>query len=219
MKPITDLTEAKDTKAVTVALTGDGRTETNILRAMAERYSGKDYALKLPENPAILGHGYNKTGRFPGYSALGRVQTYVSKFNLTEFLFLLDMEHIHNPQAVDSEISQSLAGFGFSRIQVRQLAGQAYFVSCNLGVHFVTIHVVVCGRNKCIEENISELISLEYGVSVEPEHNSIHGFLKQTGIDLYGLIKKSKLKSLQAAFRDLTTAFESIEQVHGIDSL
>jgi hypothetical protein len=93
MKPINDLAERGDAKSVTVSLTGDGRTEINILRAMAELHNGEEHALKLPENVKLLGHGNNQTGRLPGYSALRVIQTYVN-IGFTDFLFLLDVEHV-----------------------------------------------------------------------------------------------------------------------------
>jgi hypothetical protein len=131
---------------VTVALTGDGKTEANILRAMAERYNGAEHALKLPENIALLGHGNRKTEHLTGYSTLRAVQTYVTKFGFAKFVFLMDVEHVETPKNMCSEISERLKALGFSSPNIEILTSQAFLVSCNLGSNEVSIHVVIAGK-------------------------------------------------------------------------
>lgn len=214
MKPISDFAETGAIKSVTVALTGDGRTEANILKAMAERHNGRKHALKLPEPMALLGHGNKKTGRMSGYSALRAIQTYVTRFGFTKFLFLLDVEHVDNPKNLSFEMTQALTALGFNAPNIKTLTDQAYLACCSLGSHAVFIHVVVCGKEKCIEENIASLIRLERGIEVSPNEHDVHVFLKQNGIDLYGLIKVSKLNNLKVAFKDLIAVFENMEKLY-----
>jgi hypothetical protein len=73
--------------------------------------------------------------------------------------------------------------------------------------------VVICGKDKCIEENISSLILLEYGVQIEPKKHAIHVLLKEKNMNLYDLIKSSKRHNLKLAFKDLMVVFENIEKI------
>jgi hypothetical protein len=73
------------------------------------------------------------------------------------------------------------------------------------------VHAVICGEEKCIEENITDLIFLEFGIRVEPEKPAIDQFLRQEAITLYLLVKNASSNHLRQAFTDLTAAFESIE--------
>jgi hypothetical protein len=124
------------------------------------------------------------------------------------------VEHVDNPKNISFEITQALTALGFSTPNIKTLTDQAYLACCSLGSHAVFIHVVVCGKKKCIEENITSLIRLERGIEVSPNEHDVHVFLKQNGIDLYGLIKVSKSNNLKVAFKDLIAVFENMEKLY-----
>ena len=195
---------------MTISLTGDGRREQSLLKAFAERYNGKDFVLQLPATIAPLGHGNKLTGRFVGFSVLQTIKTYVSKYKFTRYLLLIDVEHFNDIDLI-SEIKSNLTGF--NQIKVTSLSQQAFLISCNIGSHSLIIHAVVCGEKKCIEENIAELIYLEFGTHVKPIKPDIDRVLRQHDSNLYKLIKNAKLSNLCQAFADLTAAFSNIESI------
>jgi len=199
-----------DVELATISLTGDGRREQSLLKAFAERYNGNEFVLQLPATIGPLGHGNKRTGRFPGFSGLQTIKTYVSKWKFTRYLFLIDREHFNDEDLI-LEIRRNL--IGFNRINITPIEDQAFLVRCNLGSHELTIHVVVCGEKKCIEENIAKLILLEFGSQVEPIKPYIDQALDQKGSNLYLLIKNARSNNLLQAFTDLTAAFSSIESI------
>ena len=77
----------------------------------------------------------------------------------------------------------------------------------------LTIHVVVCGEKKCIEENIAKLIYLEFGTHVKPIKPDIDRVLKQHDSNLYKLIKNAKSSNLCQAFTDLNAPLSNIESI------
>src|ERR1035437_146750 len=182
-----------DAKRATISLTGDGRREQSLLKAFAERYNGNEFVLQLPATVGLLGHGNKITGRFPGFSVLQTIKTYVSKWKFTQYLFLVDIEHFNDEDLI-LEISRNLIGFNL--INIIRLADQAFLIKCNLGSHELTIHVVVCGEKKCIEENIAKLILLEFGSQVEPTKPAIDQALNQNDSNLYLLIKNAESNNL-----------------------
>jgi hypothetical protein len=214
MLPIDDFAEASGAESITIALTGDGSAETKILRAMAERHNGKEHALKLPEAIALLGHENMKPPLLTGYSALRKIQTYIIKFGFTRFLFILDVEHVDNPQNIGLEITKSLTRLGYNSLNIEKLADQAYLTCCSLGAYEISIYVVVCGKEKCIEENIAALIMLEHGMKIAPNKRGVSLFLDQKGLSLYRFIKGSKSDNLKAAFKDLVAVFENMEKIY-----
>ncbi len=209
MKALTELGNI-DAKLATIALTGDGRREQSLLKAFAERYNGKEFVLQLPATIAPLGHGNKLTGRFQGFSVLQTIKTYVSKNGFTKYLFLIDMEHFNDKDLI-SELKKNL--IGFNQIKITSVADQAFLINCNIGSHELTIHVVVFGEKKCIEENIAKLIYLEFSTNVEPIKPVIERTLKQHNSNLYQLIKNAKSNNLCQAFTDLNAAFSNIESI------
>jgi hypothetical protein len=199
-----------DVELMTIALTGDGRREQSLLKAFAERFNGNDFVLQLPAPVAPLGHGNKLTGRFCGFSVLQTIKTYVTKYKYSRYLFLIDSEHFKAEDLV-SEIKSNLAGF--DRVRITSLGDQAFLICCNIGSHDLTIHVVVHGEEKCIEENISKLILSEFGTSVKPIKSHIDRFLRQNGSNLYMLIKNAKSANLLQAFNDLSAAFSNMESI------
>ena len=196
---------------VTVSLTGDGRREQQILKALAERYNGHDKLLQLPATVAPLGHGNKQTGRFAGFSVLQTIPTYF-KFNYSKYLLLIDKEYITNSEDAPLEMKNELSALGFDPVNVATLKKQSFLIRCKLGSHNIMVHVVICGEDKCVEENIAELLFLEFRIRVEPKKPAIDQILKQKGTNLYGLIKNAEPSNLEKAFRDLVAAFKSIEK-------
>jgi len=213
MKPVNDLKEI-DIDSVTIALTGDGSWERVVLKAMAERHDGSERALLIPIAVAVLGRGNRKTGRFPGLSALQSIKAYVDT-RIRRYLFLIDIEHINNEKGIKPDLEASAKKYGFDLQRPAEVIGnQAFLIRCRIGSHEIMVHTVVSGRKKCIEENISTLISLEWGIDVESSKCAIRKILKKKGADLFSLVRTASSYNVGQAFPDLTAAFESMESTY-----
>ena len=211
MKPV-DVLKYFDVRFATISLTGDGRREHPILMALAERYNGSGNVLQLPAVVAPLGHGNKKVGRFCGFSVLQAIPTYVTKFKYGKYLFLIDIEHFSDSENVRREIEHELTGRGFAQIKINPIANQAFLIKCRHGFHEITIHTVIFGKEKNIEENLAMLVFLEFGLRVESTKPAVDQVLRQKGINLYAFIKNARQNNVKRALPALAAAFESIEK-------
>jgi len=211
MRPVNDLKEV-DIESMTVALTGDGHWEHEILKALAERYNGNENVLLIPIPVALLGHGNRRTGRFSGLSALQAIKTYISKYRIKRYLFLVDKEHIRNTEDTSTELEASVREMGFSLPHTEPLAKQAFLVRCKVGSHDIVIHTVISGEEKCIEEDIAKLVNLEWNIDIEPKKWVIRSVLRQRGTNLFSFVRNAASANLTQALSDLAAAFESMEE-------
>jgi hypothetical protein len=76
------------------------------------------------------------------------------------------------------------------------------------------MHVVICGKVKNVEEDLAELIFLEFGLRVDPTKPEIDNVLNKRGINLYDFIRNASKRNLRGALTDLTAAFESMETTY-----
>lgn len=213
MRPIEDLKDCGNSSLV-VALTGDGKLEKKILRALAQRHDGHDKALLLPTKASPIGAERRRTGRFSGLSAFQVIKTYVGKYRFSQYLFLLDIEHFsgnRTQEGLQSEISKALNGFGFADQNITQLNDHAYRVRCTLGLHRVRINTVLSGSDRRVEENISELLKLEHGLDIAPDKGAIQRALEQLGSNLHALLTSCCASNLSRAFSGLVAALQDFE--------
>jgi hypothetical protein len=214
MKPVDDL-KGINIDSVTVALTGDGRWEHPILKALAERYNGNENVLLITVPVGLLGRGYKQAGRFSGLSALQAIKTYVRDFRIKRYLFLIDIEHFSCTEEVQATLEASLRGANFILQHIEPLGeplgAQAFLVKCSDGSHEIVVHAVIAGEEKCIEEDIARLVSLEYDITIAPIKGLISNVLRQRGKNLFSFVKHAALTNLRQALPDLTAAFESME--------
>jgi hypothetical protein len=211
MRPVNDLKEV-DIEFMTVALTGDGSWEREILKAFAQRYDGNENVLLIPIAVALLGRGNRRAGRLSGLSALQAIKTYVSKYRLKRYLFLVDKEHICNTEDTSAELEASVKGIGFSFPHIESLGSQAFLVKCKVGSHNIVVHTVISGEEKRIEEDIARLISLEWNINIEPDKRAINNVLRQRRTNLFSFVRNAASANLSQALSDLAAAFESMEE-------
>lgn len=213
MRPIEDLRDRGNGPLV-VSLTGDGEREKEILKALAQRHNGHDKALLLPtKNPAI-GVERKKIGRFSGPSAFQVVKTFVSKFGFSRYLVILDIEHFgenRTQEGLQNQIAGSLSCFGFADQSITPLNDRSYRVTCTVGTRRVCMNTVLSGSNKCVEENISELLRLEHGLNVSPTKPAVREALRQLDLHLRDLLTGCRACNLSRAFPGLVAALQDLE--------
>jgi len=181
---------------------------------LAQRFNGYDKVLLLPTKAPSLGIERKKCGRFSGLSAFQVVKTYVSKWRLTEYLLIIDMEHFglhHDKVSIQNAIEDNVRSFGFADPKVTLLNEGAYRISCFLGSHRISMNAALSGSEKRVEENISKLIKLEYNTEIAPEKGDIESELHRLGLSLEELLRKSDLNNLSRAFPGLTAALKDFE--------
>lgn len=204
---MTEAAKGFTSESITVVFTGDGRTEPYVLVPLAQKYNGTKKVLLLPRTPTRLRPGC-------GLSALKATKIYVSKYGIRRILFLVDKEHFHQKD-VGKELDEALKGFGIDVQNIESPQGlkqKALIVNGSVGFRQVTIHVVVLGEKKCLDENIAKLVDLELGIKVEPNKRQIRTMLNEHGLNICTLVEKAHKKKLVKAFPALTFILKEIEK-------
>ncbi|MEM2994464.1 MAG: hypothetical protein QXI91_00395 [Candidatus Bathyarchaeia archaeon] len=195
----------KPAKMVIGVLTGNGKREFKVLRAVAKKYDGTKKILYFPRLP-----GY----RFgSGLSVLQIVKIYVSKYNIRSFLCLIDKEHFTQAE-VEMEVKEKLRKFGVEVNQVQKFPVNSENTLCingTVGNRSFILWIAITGKEKCIEENIAKLIEVKFGVKIEPTKNGVAEALKKRDVDEEQLITKTNKRNLKASFPALDFVLSHLE--------
>ena len=197
--------DLKETKIehITAVLTGDGRKEFRILRALGEKYDGKEKILFFPAL-ARLFHGN-------GLQALRAVRTYLDVYGVTKILFIADRDAIE--EELLTEVRNILTSCGISVLDMKAFCvveEDAMLITSSIGSREVIIHIAINGREKEVEENIAKLIELEYSEKIEP--SEIKRTLSSLGLTLEILLRSAKKKNIALAFPSLDIVLRHIEK-------
>lgn len=198
--------KAVDEGLLVAIFTGDGRTESHVMKSLAKRHNGKRIFLLCSKLPFHFRLG-------TGISAVKVVKTFV-KYGILRTLFLVDKEHVGEKQ-VDIEIDRVLKGFGVeveSTKLFQQPPENALITTGSVGCHKLTIYSIVLGKEKCLDEDISKLIELELKLKVEPEKKIIRKVLHDNRLDIESLVDKAQSRNLTEAFPGLTFILDEIEK-------
>lgn len=202
-----ELTEElrKPAKIVVGVLTGNGKREFKVLRIIAKKYNGQRRILYFPKRP-----GYRFGG---GLSVLQVVKIYASKYNIKNFLCLIDREHFAEAD-VKKEIEKTLREFGVNVNQVQKIPinnEDALLIEGAVGIHNFILWTAITGKEKCIEEDIAKLIEIERGLKVEPTKNGVTQAFKEHNIDIEQLMASASLKNLKTSFPALSLVLSRLE--------
>jgi hypothetical protein len=182
--------ELQKDKGLVLVITGDEGNEERVLKALAPRFDGRKQ-LFWPKPPI-----FRKTGLI----ALEAVKVYpslIGQRNL-KVLFLIDQEHIKGE--IQQEVLKALIGIEIKSVE--KIYDKALYIKTSIGEKSIDIYAVVQGKNKCLEENISELLEI-MGYKVNPDKDEIKKLLKEIRKDLEEIIKETSLKDLEMAFPQL----------------
>lgn len=195
----------KPAKMVIGVLTGNGKMEFKVLRVIAKNYNGERKILYFPRRP-----GYYFGG---GLSVLQVIKIYVSKYNIKNFLCLIDKEHFTKAE-FEKKIEETLREFGVEVNQVQKFSvnnENALLVYGAVGTHNFTLWTAITGKEKCIEEDIAKLIKIKCELEVEPTKNGIARALKEHDIDIEQLVADASLKNLKTSFPALSLVLSHLE--------
>jgi hypothetical protein len=142
------------------------------------------------------------------------------KYRLERFLFVIDRKPAFErtePGEEHEEVNRYLE----KRLKVKIEAisvfvpGKAFITRGYIGTHSFDVCTVIFGATSNVEEEISQLIQLEFGTQVNPDKAEIKRFLKKNEKRLENLLREASEEYLEKAFPGLCGALKKIEEELG----
>lgn len=203
----------KDKRPVTMVTTGDGTSEFRRLNAFSKHYNGKK-VLWFPEK--VKYSHFRRRSQFQnqkigGLGALEVLTVYPSKYpELHRYLFIIDKEYFS--EKTKEDIIEKLEGLGITVESIAELNVGAFYIFCKYVAHELAVYIAISGKIKYIEEDLAELIKLEYNSDVDPTKSAIKGFLRSKGLEDKQLIRNARKANLRRAFPNLSSTIMRIEE-------
>ncbi|MCK4613569.1 MAG: hypothetical protein KAU14_02100 [Thermoplasmata archaeon] len=157
--------ELKGNAADHVVLTGDGKADAEVLKALCIRYNGKGI-IWYPKPPM-------KGRRISGLGVFKAIKIYPGKYHLYNFLVLVDREHFiermmdrrrdrkkRDEKGMIEEYLTNVVQIKLSPLKDIS-PGSAWRASGALGPHKLRIYPVIMGKKKAMEEEFASLLILE----------------------------------------------------------
>lgn len=199
MKLIRELAQSE---AESYVIIGDGPRDRKILSFMSEKFDGKDKLIWHPNEP--------KGTKCTGLTALNVLPHAVMRYGIKKFLFLIDREHFKKGNQEQTTIQEYLKQQKLSIINISPLiSNNSFILSGSIYTKSFELCTVIFGTETNIEEEISRLIKEVYRIQLEPDKNTIEGFLRTK--DLKTIIKTAQMKQLESAFPGLCSALKWLE--------
>jgi hypothetical protein len=198
--------ELRNVKTVILVLTGDGPTESKVLKGVARKYDGGRKVLYFPRRP-----GYQPGS---GLSVLKVTKIYVEKYAILNFLFLVDREHIKIGATAEKEIENKLREFGVEVNNIQKLSAEgeeAMRIEGNIGAHKFILWTAIIGREKYIEEDIAKLLETKFEEKVEPSKGGVKSALKRHATDIEQLMTSASKGKIKLSFPAIHTVLSSLE--------
>lgn len=192
-------------------ITGDGRTELKVLRALSKKYNGKDLILFFPFPPR---------SRKTGLSALNSLKTYPN-IGINSFIFIVDGDNFEEVSA-DTKIQEHLTSIGIEVVKII-LIQESLLINCKLGNKNIVLYCIISGPQTFIEEEIVKLIELKLGKKIdlsgkrdidwkERVKKEVIKILRDNKIKLEELIRNTGKKKLELSFPNFCAVLKEIEE-------
>jgi hypothetical protein len=178
-------------------LTGDGVTDEKVLGALCEKY---DHSFVL----AAAGAPLRRSTGLAVVDSLAFLFEKIVRERIT-VLVLLDREHLTGVEDFVNRLRER----GFRVVSEERCGHEGcLLVTVERGGKRGVVVLSVQGREKCIEEDLAELVRLIAGERVEPEE--VHEWLKARGYRVSDLIRRASANALEEAFPALTSALKAL---------
>ena len=200
-----------DKHSLIAILTGDGKTELRILKVLAKIYNGNSRILYYPNPPPTF------SGK-KGFSVLGATKIYLSCYGVDHTICLIDREYLRseNRETNIQIIERTFGEYGISVQHTEELDASwevALVLQCELtGRRSLVTYFAVIGKHTRIEEDIAELIRLEFGEEIRPDKRTIHNFLKGHRMDIETFVEGANRANVAQAFPSLDRIMRVIER-------
>ncbi len=203
--------ELKKNKPLLIIITGDGRSDVNILEELCKRYNGLD---------KILWYPVTIIKKPTGLSALDSVKHLSRLYRINFFLFIVDGEYIERD--ANYQIQNYLQGIGIRSIEIVPIQ-EAFFIKCKIGSYNIILYCIILGPETFLEEEIIRLIEFELNISINLSGNrdsiwkerikrEIKQILLGRHTNVENLIKNASENNLEIAFPNLCAVFRNIEK-------
>lgn len=217
MKVVADSGSVADDQITAVVITGDGKTEFRVLKALAQRCEN-DGVLWFPQQPlrylSVRGRTQGKTtSERMGLDALDSLELYKTKYGITSFLYLVDREHIDGSAVEELEAKLNTVA-STDNAQITHREAGAYDCSCQIGSREVTVYTAILGDNfGFIEDCLADLLNFVWNNSIEAEDKE--EFKNRVDQAVMGgvyqdLINDGDVDDLRRAFPSICSALESM---------
>jgi len=180
------------------------------LKVLAKIYNGNSRTLYYPNPPPIF------SGK-KGFSVLDAIKIYLSSYGVEHTLCLLDREYLRSENGATNVqiIERALGEYGISVQHIEELDASwevALVLQCELtGRRNLVTYLSVIGKQTRIEEDLAELIRLEFGEQIRPEKKTIRNFLKKHGLEIETFIEGARRGNVAQAFPSLDRIMRVIE--------
>lgn len=211
--------EAKHT--VGVILTGNGTQEVKVMKGFCSKFNGKTWCLQFPKTPIrrlskkqIAGKGLQTFDTIKAIDSIKHLENIIILF---DYDFAEEIEKQSSKfKTFDDALNYKLSRtFNESKIVERKETDldRIYHIEGKIGRNNINCYLVIHGKEKMIEENISKLIKLKYNKTIAPTHKDVREFLVSEGSSVSKLIKISGKAKLKEAFPSLCEVMEKMEQI------
>lgn len=196
-----------------IIITGDGRSDLKVLKAVSERFNGQDLVLFFPLSPLR---------RKSGKSALDSIKNIPGDHKINSIIYIVDGDTFDADVNADIEIRDYLLSIGIDVINIESI-GDAFLINCEFGNYEVVLYCIISGPQTFIEEEIAELIKLTLNIEINltGERNidwkkrvkrEVNQALKANNIKLENLIKNPMINKLETAFPNICAILKKIEE-------
>jgi len=180
-------------------LIADGKYEVRILNRVVQKFQTDNVSLFSPATP--LG------GQKGLVSVLNVLKVLTDKFSNSNFLIVIDREHVSNTAQIMDEVKK----FGIVPMDEDKTE---YYFKAKVGQKMINVYVTIQGMKKNIEEEVSILIQQTYAQEISPDKDKIRDFLNTKNKNVESLIDDSNLPKLKKSFPCLIQVLECISNKH-----
>lgn len=194
-----------------IIITGEGRTELNVMRGLTEVYNGQDIVLLFP-----LSASYRRTGK----KAIESIKIIPEMYKITSIIYIVDGDVFESSKL--NEIKDYLNSIGVE-VEKHILIQDAILFHCKYGNLRIKLYCIISGPNIFIEEEIAKFLNIKYGCDIDLSgtrdyewkneiKKRIKSTLREKKIRLENLLKHTGKKKLEIAFPNYCAVLKCIEE-------
>jgi len=187
--------------------TGDGRDEDRVCKGFAHKFDGDRVNILSFKSPLP------RETRSTGLASLAVVKQYIEKFAVKRLFWTCDKEHLNESTNWVEQIRRSLTSFGITTGIESQWTDAAR-LELAFGSKFAVLWCALTGIRVNLEENLSELIYLQFHERVSSDKTEIIDALDRRGLKIEDLIGGATRENLRLAAPSLFNVFEDIENFY-----
>jgi len=186
-------------------VTGDGPHESRVCQGLTSQFNGNEINLLNFRSPL-------PPQRVTGLPSLIAVRTYIAEFSARYFIWTCDKEYFVDSTDWTEQVNAELMNRG-ANATVSSRWGDAARFDVKLGPKEAILWCALTGTSAGgrLEENLSQLIYMEFQEKVAPDKEEIRSALNRRRLKIETLISQAKKPNLRQAAPSLFSVFEDVE--------